>query len=66
MQKKERENIKKHVDTAFAALCQIQVSGPAAIPYAKAVQELAAAGVELKKMQDDSNSAPEKDGGGEV
>lgn len=40
---------KDHVDAAFAALCKISVNGPAAIPYAKAVQELAAAGLALKK-----------------
>lgn len=59
------KRIKMRVDAAFAALCQIQVSGPAAIPYAKAVQELAAAGVELKKMIDEGEEAPEEDGGGE-
>lgn len=43
------ETVKDHVDAAFAALCKISVNGPAAIPYAKAVQELAAAGLALKK-----------------
>lgn len=60
------ERIKNHVDEAFAALCQIQVSGPAAIPYAKAVQELAEAGLELKKMLKEEKTAQKKDGGGET
>lgn len=63
------ESVKQHVDAAFAALCKISVSGPASIPYAKAVQELAAAGVELKDMQTERNESPEcgdtEDGGGE-
>lgn len=47
------ETVKDHVDAAFAALCKISVNGPAAIPYAKAVQELAAAGLALKKALED-------------
>ena len=59
--------VKDHVDAAFAALCQIQVSGPAAIPYARAVQELAAAGVELKgiKAQPETRKRAEETGGDE-
>lgn len=53
------ESVKQHVDAAFAALCKISVSGPASIPYAKAVQELAAAGVELKDMQTEGNESTE-------
>ena len=55
------EEIKKHIDTAFAALCQIQVSGPAAIPYARALEELAAAAVKIKTAR-----KQREDGGGET
>lgn len=63
------ETVKQHVDAAFAALCKISVYGPAAIPYAKAVQELAAAGVELKNMMGEKEPGKPtdqtEDGGGE-
>ena len=51
------------IGTTFAALCKISVSGPLAIPYAKAVAELAAAGVALEEMQKRESG---KDGGGET
>lgn len=57
------ETVKAHVDAAFAALCKISVSGPLAIPYAKAVAELAAAGVALEAMKKTESG---KDGGGET
>lgn len=56
------ETVKQHVDAAFAALCKISVYGPTAIPYAKAVEEMAAAAMELKNMTEEGT----KDGGGET
>lgn len=56
------ESVKQHVDAAFAALCKLSVNGPTAIPYAKALEELAAAALEMKNVP----AGQEKDGGGET